>query len=223
MVTVMSKKEFEVEIIKELLEKHGIFDIVVGHIVEDGQLYLYSDNHYIADTNEGVYEYLLSLPPIDDRVMREVVTMAKTYEVEPPLAKEETLQVLFVPAGGEPQVRTIDNTLEAFQSLVGGYIEVLRPFKNRNVVVVANEEARLLGLKINRPWLNRDNDIVDVICGDFFVCYHADDSEGFTSLRDYQLLHYGHLLRNPLREGTVTYKVCKILAENPPASMFINL
>lgn len=222
MVRVMSKKEFEVELIRELLSKHGLYSIAVGHVVEDSTLYLY-DHGYIADTNEGVYEYLLSLPPLDDRVMREIVTLAKTYGVEPPLVKEDKIQVLYVPVGHTPQVRTVDNTVEGFQALVDGYFEVIRPFKNKNVVVIANEEARVLGYEINRPWLDRERDIVDVICGNFFVCYMPENAEHFSGLRDYQLSHYGQLLRNPLKKGTVTYEVCRILADNPPASMFINL
>lgn len=49
--------------------------------------------------------------------------------------------------GCKPEVIDIDNTLEAFQSEVGGYIEVVTIATD--AVIVCNEEGRLLGLPHN--------------------------------------------------------------------------
>ena len=222
MITKMSRKEFEVEIIDEFLRKQHIYHLNAGH--DEDSLFLYDINTLErVYENEEVYEYLLSLPPLDDRLMREIVTMARIYGVEPQIAKCPTIQVLYIQVDKEPQIMTINNTLEDFQRLVGGNIEVLRPFKNKAVVVIANEEARIDGREVNRPWLDRDRDIIDVICGDFFVCYAPEGSEDFCSLRDYQILHYGQLLNNPLKKGTPQYDLCKLIAEYPPHTMLINL
>ena len=46
-----------------------------------------------------------------------------------------------------PVIIEIDNTLEALQNLVGGYIETLTVFED--AVLIFNEEGRLKGLPVN--------------------------------------------------------------------------
>lgn len=43
----------------------------------------------------------------------------------------------------------IDNTLEAFQEAVGGYIEALAILRNPGVVMVMNEDGKILDLPYN--------------------------------------------------------------------------
>lgn len=88
------------------------------------------------------------------------------------MAKKE-IKVLIVEPGQNPRTARIDNTLEAMQEVVGGYIEVIQigisPF-----VIVCNEEGKLLGLPENRPLGG------DMIRGTFFI---ADtDGDEFASL-----------------------------------------
>ncbi len=49
--------------------------------------------------------------------------------------------------GTRPVIIEIDNTLEALQNLVGGYIETLTVFEG--AVLIFNEEGRLRGLPYN--------------------------------------------------------------------------
>ena len=49
--------------------------------------------------------------------------------------------------GADPELREIDNTLSALQQIVGGYIETLTLFED--VVVICNEDGRLIGLEEN--------------------------------------------------------------------------
>ena len=47
----------------------------------------------------------------------------------------------------DPEERTIPNTLEALQEIVGGYIETYRVATD--LTIICNEEGRLLGLPFN--------------------------------------------------------------------------
>lgn len=77
------------------------------------------------------------------------------------------MKVIVKQAGRQPEVREIENTLEAFQSIVGGYIEVIR-FKE--CLLVCNEEGKLQGLESNFRLG------YDVIVGD--VIFTQSDSAG---------------------------------------------
>lgn len=53
----------------------------------------------------------------------------------------------------DPEARTIPNTLEALQEIVGGYIETFRV--STDLTIICNEEGRLLGLPYNFTILGR--------------------------------------------------------------------
>ena len=56
---------------------------------------------------------------------------------------------------GEPAKRIdIDNTLQALQKAVGGYIETVTLFED--VTLICNEEGRLIGLPYNMEFLGID-------------------------------------------------------------------
>ncbi len=83
-----------------------------------------------------------------------------------------------------PEEIEIDNTLEAKQHLVGGYIECVYPENDNSVVFVCNEEGKINGMKHNR-------DIgYDVIYGPFIILGDDYDNGDFKSLTDDQLLKY---------------------------------
>lgn len=76
------------------------------------------------------------------------------------------------------EIREIENTLEAFQDLVGGYIETFT--FSSDVTLIINEDGRLLGLPVNRDF-----------CGHRFVgpmVFVGYDDEGeFTDLPEEDL------------------------------------
>ena len=87
--------------------------------------------------------------------------------------------IVFEPPGTECEYREIDNTLEAMQEIVGGYIEVV-PLCNKDdepihgIVLVCNEEGKLKGLPDNiKVW-------GDPIKGTCFIC--RTDGEEFASI-----------------------------------------
>ena len=83
-----------------------------------------------------------------------------------------------------PEEIELDNTLEAKQHLVGGYIECVYPENDDSVVFVCNEEGKINGMKHNR-------DIgYDVIYGPFIILGDDYDNGDFKSLTDDQLLKY---------------------------------
>lgn len=59
----------------------------------------------------------------------------------------EKLRVVIKEVGKKAKVEIVENTLEAFQEVVDGYIEIL-PL-NSNLVIVLNEEGKLLNLETN--------------------------------------------------------------------------
>ena len=86
------------------------------------------------------------------------------------------LKALLVTSSGQIAEISIDNTLEALQKTVGGYIETVRICTD--AVAIVNEEGRLLGFPVNRALPFFVGDVL--IVGD-------DGSDEFASLTDEQI------------------------------------
>lgn len=88
--------------------------------------------------------------------------------------KEKQIMVIVKEAGQPPRVEPLfDNTLEAFQQAVGGYIEAVT--LTPEVVIICNEEGKLLGLPHNVTISREDFVGTVVVCG--------VKGEDFSSLR----------------------------------------
>ena len=61
------------------------------------------------------------------------------------------MRVIYKAPGKAPEIIEIENTLEALQKKVGGYIEVVTMAKNARII--CNEEGRLRGLPYNITFL----------------------------------------------------------------------
>lgn len=73
----------------------------------------------------------------------------------------------------QPYVKDIEDKLEAYQEIVGGYIEVI--LFTDNILIVCNEEGKLMGLEPNIYLRN------DIIVGTiFFVGRREEDFRGLT-------------------------------------------
>ncbi len=93
------------------------------------------------------------------------------------------LKVVVVEPGAKPCVKVIEDKLEAMQEVVGGYIEMIAlPYDfERDIVLICNEEGKLLGLPGNR----RVGD--DIIAGTFFVAALNDEDGSLVSLTDAEI------------------------------------
>ena len=92
------------------------------------------------------------------------------------------MKIVAVRVGKPGVVEEIDNTLEAMQAFVGGYIDVVHLFWRDEVVLVCNEEGYINGSSINRKAAG--DRFTDWISGDFFLV--GVDGENFCSLTDAQ-------------------------------------
>lgn len=94
----------------------------------------------------------------------------------------------------EAEVQEIENTLESFQKIIGGYIQVVN--HQRGVAIVCDEEGKLKGLKANILFGN------DIIVGTIIIC-SFDDNGDFTSLSDKEIIF-----------NKISCKNCDIWEEN---------
>lgn len=100
------------------------------------------------------------------------------------------MKILLVEPCHAPRTAELDNTLEAMQQAVGGFIQAVYPF-DEPVALICNEEGKLLGLPLNRCLRLEDTgEIYDVIAGTFFLCAAPPGSEKFESLTEEQLARY---------------------------------
>lgn len=97
---------------------------------------------------------------------------------------EEKIKCLLVKPYELPKEIEIDNTLEAKQKLVGGYIEQAFLPKDDSVVLICNEEGKINGMKPNRDIGH------DIIFGPFLIVGNDYENGGYKSLTSEQILNY---------------------------------
>ena len=98
------------------------------------------------------------------------------------MGKSKTIKAVIKKAGSpHGQIVEMENRLEDFQSIVGGYIEVFR--LTENILIVLNEEGKLLDLEPNILISNRG--YAELIVGDVVIV--GDAGENFGSLNDEQI------------------------------------
>lgn len=100
--------------------------------------------------------------------------------------KEKRIKVLVVEPNEKPYETVIDNTLEAKQEIVGGYIEAV-PL-SESAELICNDEGKLIGLPPNRRFGN------DIITGTFIIV-GANESEDFCSLSDGDIEKYKEMFK----------------------------
>ena len=96
----------------------------------------------------------------------------------------EKIKCLLVKPYELPEELVIDNTLEAKQKLVGGWIEQAFIPKDESIVLICNEEGKINGMKPNRDIGH------DIIFGPFLIVGNDFENGGYKSLTDEQILNY---------------------------------
>lgn len=107
------------------------------------------------------------------------------------------MKVLYVESGKPPEIREIDGSLQAMQELVGGWIQTIYPFEDSQVVMVCNDEGKLLGLPLNRGLYDETGQLIDIIAGSFFLCAAPADSENLESLSEEEIQKYMAIYKQP--------------------------
>lgn len=83
------------------------------------------------------------------------------------------MKIVYFEVGKEAKVMEVENTLESLQELVGGYIETVTLGE---IIIVVNEEGRILELPLNRIFGRM------YFYGNFFIV--SSDGDEFSSLTD---------------------------------------
>ncbi len=105
------------------------------------------------------------------------------------------MRVLVVEPEQRPEEREIDDSLTAMQGIVGGLIQPI--YLGDSVVLVCNDEGKLLDLPANRGLRDKDGHMYDIVCGTFFLCGAPPDSDHFTSLTPEQIQRYREQFYTP--------------------------
>lgn len=114
---------------------------------------------------------------------------------------DSKIKVLLVEPEKCPEEIVIDDSLEAMQEVVGGDIKEYMPFDD-DVAIIYNEGGKMRGLSLNRAVYVQDNDkkeMIDIICGKFFICYTPPESKSFQSLPDDIMKKYEEQFKYPER------------------------
>ncbi len=99
------------------------------------------------------------------------------------------MKVVMVEPNKPAYATEIGSDYQSLHNAVGGLIEPIYYLDDPNVVMVGNEEAKLIGLEGNRRFGDR------IIAGTFFIC--GDNGEDFCSLTDEQCEKYVHKFAEP--------------------------
>lgn len=96
---------------------------------------------------------------------------------------------------GEPAYVGEINGYEQMKEAVGGYIESFYPYEDE-VVIVCNEEGKIKGLPMNRFIHSADGRLIEVICGNFFICGVGE--EDFDDIPEELIDKYKEIMDNEM-------------------------
>ena len=106
------------------------------------------------------------------------------------------MRILVVEPMCVPYEKEIIPSFAAMQAVVGGTIQAIYSFKEP-IALICNDEAKLLGLPLNRALYDGNGRIYDVIAGTFFLCEAPVDSSSFASLNDTEIQRFKNRFRHP--------------------------
>lgn len=102
------------------------------------------------------------------------------------------MRIVVKEPGKDPEVKIISNNLYEMQQVVGGWIEIVRPFEDDHELLICNAEGAYLD---GRPNLRISG---QVIFGPFFICGEefGDDGPECAGLTDEQAEKFMRFLRS---------------------------
>lgn len=118
---------------------------------------------------------------------------------------DNLMRVVYVEPNKPAYEAEVVGTLEGEQAAVQGYIEAIYFEKTDDVLIIGNEEAKLIGMEGNRHVGE------DIIAGPFFVCGTSGSS--FRGLTDEEVTKYMDRFKEPEQisqeevQGTIGYTI----------------
>ena len=94
------------------------------------------------------------------------------------------IDVLIVEPHKLPYKKSIANDYKSMQKIVGGLIETVPLLEDNSVILICNEEGKILNLPLNRKIG------YDIIAGTFIIADDDYDNGEFISLTDEQMEKY---------------------------------
>lgn len=95
---------------------------------------------------------------------------------------DKKITVILVEPMKKPEVIEIGTDLKDMQDIVDGNIEMVMPFEDEDIGLIANGEGKILELIPNRAIYEDNGQIQDIIRGNFLITYAPVESESFESL-----------------------------------------
>lgn len=83
----------------------------------------------------------------------------------------------------KPYIKEMEDLLENYQNIVGGYIEIF-PF--HNCLAICNEEGKFNNFKPNFPLYNKNGEVIDIVVGNVIFINEREEGE-FDSLSNEQI------------------------------------
>ena len=111
------------------------------------------------------------------------------------LSEKKMLDVLLVKPNEHPQNISIGAELKDLQEAVGGSIGASYPFADDPVAIVYNDDAKLIGLPLNRSLRDENGEMYDAVAGTFLVVGLGE--EDFASLTPEMAQKYEQLFHQP--------------------------
>lgn len=109
------------------------------------------------------------------------------------------IKVLVCRPNTAPQVEEIENSLDSLQSIVGGLVQAIYPHDDDSCILL-NDEGKIIGLPVNRPLLDENGDLYDIMVGNIIIVRAPEDSEDFESLTDEQISIYSKKYADYIKE-----------------------
>ena len=178
-------KDYIIENAYKMLKMQDILSILEEGGLNDEQAKLLLQAEYPLE--QLYYEWLASGLNENYEELRLVLNeylQKEERSMEEQTEQTEKIEILVVEPMIKPYKAVIDNTLDAMQKVVGGYIELIYL---DDVAVVVNEEGKINGSPLNRS-LYENGERFDIAAGTFFVCGLGEDS--FDSLTPEQQKKY---------------------------------
>lgn len=192
--------------LKKLIDENNNINVLVTGIdrLSRNTMDIFDIKNLCENKNIGFYDILSEKFIFDDlfhsfeKVFEEIINKGSDKELQ------RNIDVLYIEPNKLPVKKTIKNTLEEKQKLVGGYIEYTYLEDCEDIAIVCNEEGKINGMSPNRDIGH------DIVFGSFFIVGDDPELGEDRSLTEEQIKKYSNYFGKNSIEKT-NEKVDRIL------------